>query len=48
MVGAVLYIGMALIVLISHYDQIGNAIEQIFVGAFTGAGTNGTYLSKKR
>ncbi len=41
---AALYIGMALIVLISHYDQIGNAIEQIFVGAFTGAGVAGGFI----
>jgi AGCS family alanine or glycine:cation symporter len=38
---ALLYLGMALIVLISHYDQIGNALEQIFVGAFTGVGVAG-------
>ena len=38
---AFLYIGMALIVLISHYDQIGSALEQIFVGAFTGEGVAG-------
>jgi AGCS family alanine or glycine:cation symporter len=41
---AVLYIGMSLIVLISHYDQIGNALEQIFVGAFTGAGVAGGFI----
>ena len=41
---AALYIGMALIVLISHYDQIGGAIEQIFVGAFTGAGVAGGFI----
>jgi len=38
---AFLYVGMALIVLISHYDQIGSALEQIFVGAFTGEGVAG-------
>ena len=38
---ASLYLGMALIVLISHYDQIGNAFEQIFIGAFTGEGVAG-------
>jgi len=41
---AFLYIGMALIVLISHYDQIGSALEQIFVGAFTGEGVAGGVL----
>lgn len=41
---AILYIGMALIVLISHYDQIGGALEQIFVGAFTGAGVAGGFI----
>ncbi|WP_122893169.1 alanine/glycine:cation symporter family protein [Arcobacter peruensis] len=41
---AALYIGMALIVLISHYDQIGGAFEQIFVGAFTGAGVAGGFI----
>jgi AGCS family alanine or glycine:cation symporter len=41
---AFLYIGMSLIVLISHYDQIGGAIEQIFVGAFTGAGVAGGFI----
>ncbi|MDO6826453.1 alanine/glycine:cation symporter family protein [Poseidonibacter sp. 1_MG-2023] len=41
---ATLYLGMALIVLISHYDQIGAAFEQIFVGAFTGAGVAGGFI----
>ncbi|MDZ7820299.1 MAG: alanine/glycine:cation symporter family protein [Aliarcobacter sp.] len=41
---AVLYIGMALIVLISHYDQIGSAFEQIFTGAFTGEGVAGGFI----
>lgn len=41
---AILYIGMSLIVLIYHYDQIGSAIEQIFVGAFTGAGVAGGFI----
>jgi len=41
---AALYIGMALIVLAAHYDQIGNAFEQIFVGAFTGAGVAGGFI----
>ena len=41
---ALLYIGMALIVLISHYDQIGGAIEQIFTGAFTGEGVAGGFI----
>ncbi|MFT5835382.1 MAG: AGCS family alanine or glycine:cation symporter [Sulfurimonas sp.] len=39
-----LYVVMALIVLISHYDQIGGAIEQIFTGAFTGAGVAGGFV----
>lgn len=41
---ALLYVGMSIIVLISHYDQIGSAIEQIFVGAFTGAGVAGGFI----
>jgi len=41
---AALYIGMTVIVLVSHYDQIGGAIEQIFVGAFTGAGVAGGFI----
>jgi AGCS family alanine or glycine:cation symporter len=41
---AILYIGMSLIVLIYHYDQIGSALEQIFVGAFTGAGVAGGFI----
>ena len=41
---ALLYIGMALIVLISHYDQIGGAVEQIFTGAFTGEGVAGGFI----
>jgi alanine or glycine:cation symporter, AGCS family len=41
---ATLYVGMSLIVLISHYDQIGSAFEQIFVGAFTGAGVAGGFI----
>lgn len=40
----ILYVGMALIVLVSHYDQIGGAIEQIFIGAFTGAGVAGGFI----
>lgn len=41
---AVLYIGMAIIVLIAHYDQIGSAFEQIFTGAFTGEGVAGGFI----
>ena len=41
---ALLYIGMAVIVLATHYDQIGNAFEQIIVGAFTGAGVAGGFI----
>lgn len=41
---AFLYVGMAVIVLVSHYDQIGSAFEQIFVGAFTGAGVAGGFI----
>lgn len=41
---AILYVGMSLIVLITHYDLIGNAFEQIFVGAFTGAGVAGGFI----
>jgi len=38
---AILYVGMSVIVLVSHYDQIGSAFNQIFVGAFTGVGVAG-------
>lgn len=41
---AFLYIGMSVIVLAYHYDQIGSAFEQIFVGAFTGAGVAGGFI----
>ena len=41
---AFIYIGMAVIVLITHYDQIGNAFSQIFLGAFTGAGVAGGFI----
>jgi alanine or glycine:cation symporter, AGCS family len=41
---ALLYIGMSVIVLAYHYDQIGSAFEQIFVGAFTGAGVAGGFI----
>lgn len=41
---AVLYVVMALIVLIGHYDKIGWAFEQIFIGAFTGAGVAGGFI----
>ena len=41
---AALYIGMAIVVLAANYDQIGNAFEQIIVGAFTGAGVAGGFI----
>jgi len=41
---AILYVGMALIVLGTHFNQIGSAFEQIFVGAFTGAGVAGGFI----
>ena len=41
---ALLYIGMAIIVLVTHYDQIGSAFEQIFVGAFSPEGVAGGFL----
>ena len=41
---ALLYIGMSVIVLAYHYDQIGSAFEQIFIGAFTGAGVAGGFI----
>jgi AGCS family alanine or glycine:cation symporter len=41
---AVLYIAMAIIVLVSNYDQIGAAFAQIFEGAFTGAGVAGGFI----
>ncbi|NQY21252.1 MAG: alanine:cation symporter family protein [Campylobacteraceae bacterium] len=41
---AFIYITMSLIVLISHYDQIGSAIYLIFNGAFTGEGVAGGFI----
>ncbi|NQY54265.1 MAG: alanine:cation symporter family protein [Campylobacteraceae bacterium] len=41
---AFIYISMSLIVLISHYDQIGSAIYLIFNGAFTGEGVAGGFI----
>jgi len=41
---AALYIGMVLIVLIAHYDQIGDAFGQIISGAFTGEGVAGGFI----
>jgi len=41
---AVLYVAMAIIVLVSNYDQIGAAFAQIFEGAFTGAGVAGGFI----
>ncbi|NQY21350.1 MAG: alanine:cation symporter family protein [Campylobacteraceae bacterium] len=38
------YITMSLVVLITHYDQIGSAIYLIFEGAFTGAGVAGGFI----
>ncbi|MBM7068750.1 sodium:alanine symporter family protein [Actibacterium sp. 188UL27-1] len=37
----VLYVGVALIILMVNYDQIGWAFGQIFTGAFTGLGVAG-------
>lgn len=41
---ALLYISMSLIALIANYNLIGAAFEQIFVGAFTGAGVAGGFI----
>ncbi|WLP94894.1 sodium:alanine symporter family protein [Psychrobacter sp. M13] len=41
---ALLYITMAVIVLVANFNQIGTAFEQIFVGAFTGAGVAGGFI----
>ena len=41
---AFIYISMSLIVLVTHYDQIGSAIYLIFEGAFTGAGVAGGFI----
>jgi len=41
---ALIYIGMSIIVLISHYDQIGAAITAIIDGAFTGEGVAGGFI----
>jgi AGCS family alanine or glycine:cation symporter len=41
---AALYVGAALIILVSHFDQVPDAISQIFNGAFTGAGITGGIL----
>ena len=41
---AALYVGAALIIVVSHFDQVPDAISQIFNGAFTGAGITGGIL----
>lgn len=41
---AALYIGMALIVIGSNLDQVGNAFSAIFSGAFTGEGVVGGFI----
>ena len=41
---ALIYIGMSVIVLISHYDQIGAAFTAIIDGAFTGEGVAGGFI----
>jgi AGCS family alanine or glycine:cation symporter len=41
---AALYVGAALIIVVSHFDQVPDAIGQIFNGAFTGAGITGGIL----
>ena len=43
---ALLYITMAVIVLVANFNQIGTAFEQIFVGAFTGAGVAGGFVGE--
>ncbi|WP_367111328.1 alanine/glycine:cation symporter family protein [uncultured Psychrobacter sp.] len=41
---ALLYIGMSVVVLVANFNLIGIAFEQIFVGAFTGAGVAGGFV----
>ncbi|WP_367110434.1 alanine/glycine:cation symporter family protein [uncultured Psychrobacter sp.] len=41
---ALLYIGMSVVVLVANFNLIGIAFEQIFVGAFTGAGVAGGFI----
>lgn len=41
---AVLYVGMALIVIIANIGQVGAAFGAIFEGAFTGAGVAGGFI----
>ena len=41
---AVIYVGMSLVVIIAHVDQIGAAFNAIFEGAFTGAGVVGGFI----
>ncbi|WP_367104554.1 alanine/glycine:cation symporter family protein [uncultured Psychrobacter sp.] len=41
---ALLYIGMSVVVLVANFNLIGVAFEQIFVGAFTGAGVAGGFI----
>lgn len=41
---AVLYVGMAVIVIGANLDQLGAAISAIFEGAFTGAGVVGGFI----
>lgn len=41
---AIMYIGMSIVVLASHYDQLGSAIAQIIDGAFTGEGVAGGFI----
>ncbi len=40
----ILYVGVALIILIVEFDQIGTAFGQIFAGAFTGLGVAGGFV----
>ncbi|EPJ43364.1 MAG: sodium:alanine symporter family protein [Osedax symbiont Rs1] len=41
---AVLYVGMALVVIVANFEQIGAAFTAIFDGAFTGAGVVGGFI----
>ncbi len=41
---ALLYVGMALVVIVANFDQIGAAFSAIFDGAFTGAGVVGGFI----
>lgn len=41
---ALLYVGTALVIIVIHYDKIGWALHQIWLGAFTGLGVTGGFV----